>query len=106
MQTKGLRRLLRGPFVGTLWATVAVAHSPFLLPNHFDLGKRDHVSVQASFTEKFFVPDVVMKADDYHVVMPDGARVPIAPVYTKDGESGARMGSPFCHPWRPASITS
>lgn len=63
---------------------LAAAHSPYLLPNNFDLGKRDHVSVQASFTEDFFVPDVAMKADDYHVVMPDGSRVALAPVYTKD----------------------
>lgn len=65
-------------------AGMAHAHSPYLLPNKFDLNKRDHVSVQASFTEKYFIPDVVMKADDYHVVMPDGSRVSIAPAYTKD----------------------
>jgi hypothetical protein len=29
----------------------ASAHSPYLLPNSFDLGNRDHVSVQASFTD-------------------------------------------------------
>jgi hypothetical protein len=28
------------------------------------------VSVQASFAEKFFVPDVVMKATNRHVVSP------------------------------------
>ena len=65
-------------------AGIAAAHAPYLLPNNFDLAKRDHVSVQASFTEAFFIPDVAMKADDYHVVMPDGAKLPITPVYTKD----------------------
>jgi uncharacterized GH25 family protein len=62
----------------------ANAHFPYLLPNKFDLDERDHVSVQASFTEDYLVPDVVMKADDYHVVMPDASRVAIAPMYTKD----------------------
>ena len=62
----------------------AQAHSPFLLPNLFDLGKRDHVTVQGSFTEEFFSPDVVMKSDDYHVITPTGAKVPLTPVYTRD----------------------
>jgi uncharacterized GH25 family protein len=62
----------------------AGAHSPYLLPNAFDVSERDHVSVQASFTEKFFVPDVVMKATNWHVVSPDGKSTALTPVYTKD----------------------
>jgi uncharacterized GH25 family protein len=62
----------------------AVAHSPYLLPNNFDLGKRDHVSVQASLTEEFFVPDVVMKGTAWHVILPDGQSVALTPVYTRD----------------------
>lgn len=62
----------------------AEAHSPFLLPNLFDVDKRDHVTVLGSFTEEFFAPDVVMKSDDYHVVGPDGTRRPLTPVYTRD----------------------
>nr|WP_298720654.1 DUF4198 domain-containing protein [uncultured Steroidobacter sp.] len=62
----------------------AHAHSPYLLPNLFDVGKRDHVTVQGSFTEEFFSPDVAMKSDDYHVVTPAGAKVPLTPVYTRD----------------------
>ncbi|MEJ1965304.1 MAG: DUF4198 domain-containing protein [Gammaproteobacteria bacterium] len=62
----------------------AEAHSPYLLPNAFDLVDRNHVTVEASFTETFFVPDVVMKADDYHVIAPDGARQTLTPVYTQD----------------------
>lgn len=70
--------------LATLAASAAFAHSPYLLPNFFDVMQRDHVSVQASFAEDFFVPDVVMKADDFHVVMPDGRREPLIPVYTRD----------------------
>lgn len=62
----------------------AQAHSPYLVPNLFDLGKRDHVTVQGSFTEEFFEPDVVMKSDDYHVVTPAGSKVALTPVYTRD----------------------
>jgi uncharacterized GH25 family protein len=65
-------------------AGASIAHAPYLLPNDFELDQRDHVSVQASFTEAFFIPDVAMKSDDYHVVMPDGAKLPVAPAYTRD----------------------
>ena len=72
------------PLVSMACASVATAHSPYLLPNKFDVSKRDHVSVQASFTEDYLIPDVVMKSDDYHVVLPDGSKTPVTPVYTKD----------------------
>ncbi len=62
----------------------AQAHSPYLLPNAFDATGRDHVTIQASFTEHFFVPDVVMKSDDFHAVAPDGARVALTPTYLRD----------------------
>lgn len=62
----------------------ALAHSPYLLPNAFDVVDRKHVTVEASFTETFFVPDVAMKADDWHVVFPDGAKRALTPVYTQD----------------------
>ncbi|MET0498860.1 MAG: DUF4198 domain-containing protein [Steroidobacteraceae bacterium] len=62
----------------------AQAHMPYLLPNAFDVGKRDYVTVQGSFTEVFFTPDAVMKSDDYHVVTPDGVKQALVPVYTRD----------------------
>lgn len=64
--------------------SAAQAHSPYLLPNLFDVGKRDHVTVQGSFTEEFFEPDVAMKADDYHVVTPAGSKLALTPVYMRD----------------------
>lgn len=62
----------------------AWAHSPYLLPNTFDASNRKHVTVEGSFTEEFFVPDVAMKADDYHVIAPDGSKHALTPVYTQD----------------------
>jgi hypothetical protein len=70
-----------------LSSDTARAHSPFLLPNFFDVSHRDHVTVQGSFTEEFFSPDVAMKADDYHVIAPDGSKVPLKPVYTRDNRA-------------------
>ncbi|MGC4111402.1 MAG: DUF4198 domain-containing protein [Nocardioides sp.] len=62
----------------------AHAHSPYLLPNTFDVSERDHVSVQASFTETFFVPDVVMKSEVWTVRTPDGRDQPLTATYTRD----------------------
>lgn len=80
---------MRGLLLGLTMAAgavggVAQAHSPYLLPNQFDASNRDHVTVQASFTERLFTPDVVMKADDWHVVGPDGAKVALTPSYFRD----------------------
>ncbi len=87
-EMKSMNRTL---FVSGLLAASALllsgsvrAHSPFLLPNVFDVSNRDHVTVQGSFTEEFFSPDVAMKADDYHVIAPDGTKVSLKPVYTRD----------------------
>lgn len=63
---------------------LASAHSPFLLPNTFDASNRKHVTVLASFTETFFEPDVAMKADDYHLIAPDGTKVALTPIYAQD----------------------
>ena len=77
--------VLAGAALICLGASLAVqAHSPYLLPNAFDLVDRKHVTVEASFTETFFVPDVAMKADDYHVIAPDGSRRSLNPIYTQD----------------------
>jgi uncharacterized GH25 family protein len=63
---------------------IACAHSPYLLPNAFDATNRKLVTVQGSFTEEFFVPDVAMKSDDYHVIAPDGSKSLLKPIYTQD----------------------
>lgn len=68
----------------SLVAGPAIAHSPYLLPNAFDATGRDHVTVVASFTEHPFVPDVVMKSDDFHAVGPDGTRITVTPTYFRD----------------------
>lgn len=68
-----------------LIAGPAAAHTGYLKPNLFNTPQRDHVTVEASFTEEMFIPDIVMKADDYHVVTPSGAKVQLAAVtYLRD----------------------
>jgi uncharacterized GH25 family protein len=64
--------------------TAAMAHMPYLLPNMFDVGERDHVTVQGSFAEDAFVPEVVMKSEGFHVRGDGGATPIVAPVYLRD----------------------
>lgn len=61
----------------------ALAHMPYLLPNMFDAGNRDHVTVQGGFAEDAFVPEVVMKSDAFNVRGPGGVTL-ITPTYLKD----------------------
>jgi uncharacterized GH25 family protein len=56
-----------------LGATSARAHTSYLLPSAFAT-QGDVVTVQASFAEQFFMPEIAVLSDDYHVVRPDGAR--------------------------------
>jgi uncharacterized GH25 family protein len=81
-----MRGLLLGLSIAATGAVggAAQAHSPYLFPNAFDASNRDHVTVQGSFTEHPFTPDVVMKSDDFHAVGPDGAKVALTPTYFKD----------------------
>jgi hypothetical protein len=63
-----------------VFATPALAHSPYMKPNTFTPdSKRTHVTVEASFAEGDLRPDVAMKSDAFHAVGPDGQTVPLTP---------------------------
>lgn len=58
----------------------AQAHSPYLKPNAFTtVEQRKHVTVEASFAEGDLRPDVAMKSDAFHLIGPDGRKLPLAP---------------------------
>ena len=82
------RSLLSAAFTAGLalagLAGVAQAHSPYLLPSTFDVSDRKVVTVQGSFTESFFTPEVVMKSDAWAVVGPDGVRKPLTPTNLRE----------------------
>jgi uncharacterized GH25 family protein len=68
-----------------LSALPAAAHTQYLKPNVFSTPQRDHVTVEGSFTEELFTPDLAMKADDYHVITPAGVKQKIENIiYLKD----------------------
>lgn len=54
------------------------------MPKSFATEGRDQVTVEASFSEHPFVPDIVMKSDDYHAVGPAGDRISVTPAYFKE----------------------
>lgn len=59
--------------VGSLGSS-AQAHTSYLLPNVFSANTEDYVTLESSFTEKFFQPEVTVDSADFHVVLPDGNR--------------------------------
>ncbi len=68
-----------------LGAGIASAHMPYVLPIVFDVGKGDHVTVESSFAEDAFVPEVAMRDAPFHVLRPDGTRGDVGPVtYLRD----------------------
>ena len=71
-------------FAGLTLAGATQAHSPYLLPTVFDASDRKLVTVQGSFTESFFTPEVVMKSDAWAVIGPDGARKALTPTNLRE----------------------
>ncbi len=65
-------------------AGAAQAHSPYLRPNVFDATNRDHVTVEAAFTEDVFNAEVVMRSDHFHVVGPNGDTPITTVTYLRD----------------------
>jgi len=55
-------------------AAPAFAHTSYLLPSTFATTEGEHVTLEVSFTEKFFTPEVAVLSDDYHLYRPDGSR--------------------------------
>lgn len=53
-------------------STAALAHTPYLQPTSFDVNSSGKVSFDASFSEKFFVPEVAFNNSIFKVTGPDG----------------------------------
>jgi len=73
--------LLRTLFTAACVVTLtAHAHTPYLLPSSFDVQPKDTIGVDASFTEKFFVPDVAFGETAFSIVTPEGERIPFGDI--------------------------
>lgn len=73
-------RLIGAAAAFGLWPAAALAHMPYVLPASFDIGQRDHISIEAAFTEDAFVPDVAMRDAPFHLIGPDGKNAAMGPV--------------------------
>lgn len=51
-----------------------MAHTAYLLPNLFSANQENSVTVESSFAEHFFKPELAVDSNDWHVVLPDGTR--------------------------------
>nr|WP_312373480.1 DUF4198 domain-containing protein [Delftia acidovorans] len=58
----------------------AQAHTPYLLPASFEAQPRAVISVDASFADKFFIPEVAFGETRFTVMAPDGSVTPMADV--------------------------
>ena len=61
-------------FAALFTLPAAQAHTSYLLPTVFTTSEGSFVTLHASFTEDFFVPEIAVLSDDYHIVRPDGSR--------------------------------
>lgn len=65
-----------------VWAALAVgllplsaaAHTSYLKPNLFSTSEARAVTIESSFTEDFFNPEITIESQDWHLYRPDGRR--------------------------------
>lgn len=66
--------------VASALAFCAQAHTPYLLPTTFDPNPGETIGVEASFAEKFFIPEVFFGATPFAITQPDGTSLPFGDV--------------------------
>lgn len=54
---------------------IAMAHTPYVMPNVFDVPERGVVSLDATFGEELFVPDYPVENTVFYVLTPEGTKV-------------------------------
>ncbi len=61
-------------------ASASLAHMPYVLPAQFDVGSRTQITLEASFAEDAFRPEVAMRDAPFEITGPDGRITPLVPV--------------------------
>lgn len=67
--------------LASVLALTAHAHTPFLLPSSFEPQPNGYVSVDAGFTEKFFLSDVGFGATAFSITTPSGHVTPMGDIH-------------------------
>jgi uncharacterized GH25 family protein len=85
MRVTAMRTMAAMWAAGLIGAAPLSAHMPYVLPSLFDAGTRASVTIEASFTEDAFRPEIAMQNAPFEITGPDGKTVPLgAPVLTHD----------------------
>lgn len=70
-----IKKLLATTAVAVALTNTAGAHTPYLVPGSFEPVFGRMVTLDASFGEKFFVPEAAFTGSEFQVVNPDGSVV-------------------------------
>lgn len=71
---KVIRSALLISTASLIFGATAAAHTSYMLPSVFNTSEGNLVTLQCSFSEDFPTPEIAVKSDDYHVILPDGSR--------------------------------
>ncbi|MEM1133814.1 MAG: DUF4198 domain-containing protein [Pseudomonadota bacterium] len=61
-------------FTAAVISAPSLAHTSYMLPSLFVANSEQMVTIESSFAEEFFVPEVAVNKADFHVIQPDGTR--------------------------------
>ncbi|MCK0069435.1 DUF4198 domain-containing protein [Kordiimonas laminariae] len=71
-----LRKLLFTSIgAAALLASTASAHTPYIVPISFDPAFGKMVTLDASFAEKFFLPEAAFTGSEFYIVTPNGEQI-------------------------------
>ena len=76
--------LTAAAFMALATTQAALADSPYLRPNLFDTDGRDHVTVEAGFTDDIFAGRTAMRSNHFNIVGPNGEQPLDAITYFTD----------------------
>lgn len=63
-----------GAVIAAGFLAPAQAHTSYMMPNIFTANLEEFVTVESSFAEDFFRPEIAVGDADFHVIKPDGSR--------------------------------
>lgn len=69
-----ITKIIQFGMLNMLLTTVCFAHTPYLKPHSFEPLRGGLVTLDASFAEKFFVPEVAFADSVYHIIQPNGKK--------------------------------
>lgn len=76
-----MKQIMKAPLILlSLVSATAMAHTPYLKPLAFDIQNESVVTLDASFAEKFFVPESAISNANFDVILPNGTKQVVSTV--------------------------